>query len=213
MARQQEIKSLLRDVAPVFRSIALEAQKDADELAKTDWAKAYIGREASLNQIMGTARWRMAGDRIVHRQGELPTGLELSTTYEEQNQGRYYLRAPKLGIVVTIRRKPHKKDDEPELLQLQIEAALEHAPVSYGDEIVVYLVVGAIGTEPQFDVVNRGEVVDSYPLNGLIEEIEAEKPDRQSPPQSIAGNRLPEPKVSSAFESERAQEDASSSEN
>jgi hypothetical protein len=210
MARQQDIKNLLIDAAPLFHSIALEAQKDAGALAETDWAKTHITREASLNQITGTARWRMVGDRVARRQGELPKGLELSTDEDEHNSGRYYLRGRKLGIVLTIRRKPHKKDDQPELLQLQIEQALEFAPIAYADEIVVYLAVGAVGTRPQFDVVNRGEVVDTYFLADLIEDAGKQK---RATPASITPADLPKATVSSALNPGGAKEDSASAEN
>ncbi|MGH2936648.1 MAG: hypothetical protein ACRDPE_00830 [Solirubrobacterales bacterium] len=213
MARQEEIKSLLREIAPLFKSIASDAQRDAGALAETAWAKTHLVRDASLNQVTGTARWRMVGDRIVLRQGELPEGLELSTTDEEHNQGRYYLRAPKLGIVLTIRRKPHKKDDQPELLQLQIEEALECAPIDYGDKVVVYLAVGAIGTGPQFDVVNRGEVVHTYRLADLVEEGQTELSRVRSDAGSVPAPGVPEPTVRSAFEEEVAKEDPTSAEN
>jgi hypothetical protein len=213
MARQQEIKDLLCEVAPLLRSVAQEAQKVSAQLARTEWAKTNMVRDASLNQVTGTARWRMAGDKLVQRQGELPAGLEFSTTHEEQNQGRYYLRAPKLGIVLTIRRKPHKKDDEPQLLQLQIEAALEYAPVDYGDKIVVYLVVGPAGTEPQFDVVNRGEVIDSYRLIDLIKEAGGELSEEEPRPQELPGRGTPEPQVRSALDQEDTEEEAAGSEN
>jgi hypothetical protein len=213
MTRQQDIKNLLRRVAPLFHEIALGAQADAAKFAKTEWAEKYISREASLNQIIGTARWRMVGDRVVLRQGELPDDLEVSTVDEEQNQGRYYLRAPKLGVVATIRRKPHKKDEEPELLQLQIEAAIDAAPVDYGDKTVIYLVVGPQGTEPQFDVVNRGELIDGYKLIDLIEGDEDQAP-RTGQPDQLPGGPRPGPEVRSSLDEEDVQEeDAPGAEN
>ena len=199
MARQQDIKNLLAQVAPLLREIALGAQSDAAELAKTSWAREKISREASLNQIVGTARWRMTGDRIVTRQAEFPEGLELSTENEEHNQGRYYWRASKLGVVFTIRRKPHKKDEQPELLQLQIEAAIDSAPIDYGDKTVIYLVVGPLSSEPQFDVVNRGEVIDSYKLVNLIKDEERRAPHPGRPAQLPGGPRRG-PEVSSNLE-------------
>jgi hypothetical protein len=206
MARQQDIKKLLAEVAPLFREIARGAQADAAELVKTSWAQERIGREASLNQIVGTARWRMTGDRIVTRQAEFPVGLELSTEDGEHNQGRYYWRASKLGVVFTIRRKPHKMDEQPELLQLQIEAAIDSAPVDYGDQTVIYLVVPALGTEPQFDVVNRGEVVDSYKLVDLIEDEEGSEPGSGRSKQLPGGPRRG-PEVSSGLQGEGQEEE------
>jgi|GEM_PF-5966408 len=205
MARQQEIKDLLREVAPLLHSIALEAQSAAAEFAKTEWAKKEMSREASVNQMAGIGRWRIVGDRLVLRQDELPEGIELSTSDEEQNQGRYYLCASKLGIVLTIRRKPHKKDEEPEFLQLQIEAAIDLAPVDYGDKVVVYLDVGPVGTEPEFHVANRGKVIDNLRLGDLIKEGEDER--RESDEiQTLPQLPVPEPRVRSALGEDAKQE-------
>jgi hypothetical protein len=205
MARQQEIEDLLRQVAPLFRSIAMEAQAAAADFVKTDWAKHEMSREASVNQMAGIGRWRLVGDRLVLRQGELPEGIELSTSDEEQNQGRYYLCASKLGVVLTIRRKPHKKDDEPEFLQLQIEAAIEMAPIDYGDKVVVYLDVGPSGTEPEFHVANRGKVVSDLRLVDLVKEAEGEKP-ALADVQRLRGQSMPEPTVRSVLDEDAAQE-------
>lgn len=204
MARQQEIKDLLREVAPLLHSIALEAQSAAADFAKTEWAKEEMSREASVNQMAGIGRWRIVGDRLVLRQGELPKGIELSTSDEEQNQGRYYLCASKLGIVLTIRRKPHKKDEEPEFLQLQIEAAIDLAPVDYGDKVVVYLDVGPVGTEPEFHVANRGKVVNDLRLVDLIREAEDERRETDEI-QTLPQLPVPEPQVRSGLGEDAAQ--------
>jgi hypothetical protein len=116
----------------------------------------------------------MVGDGIVGRQAELPAGVELSTTDEQQNQGRYYLRAPRLAVVLTIRRKPHSPDEEHPFLQLQIEGVTALAPIDYGDEIVIYLAVPALGRQPKFEVATRGQETISYRLIDLLPE-EAEE--------------------------------------
>jgi hypothetical protein len=212
MARKDEIDVLLKAVAPLFRSIATEAQEAADELGGTDWARAHLVRSASVNQVSGTARWRMVGDGIVARQRELPAGLELSTTDEEQNQGRYYLRAPTLAFVLTVRRKPHREDDAPKALQLQIQGVLEEAPVAYDDNLVVYLAVPPLGKEPRFDVVAHDEVIASHRLHDLIDGGDADKDAGASKPKQMPRRNAPGPKVKSAFDEEVAEEEASSPE-
>jgi hypothetical protein len=170
MTRQDDIENLLRQIAPLFLDVAQEAQVVAADLGDTDWARANLTRTASLNQVAGTARWRMVGDGLVAREAEMPVGLGLSTTDEEQNQGRYYLIAPDLAIVLTIRRKPHPEDEQPHALQLQIAGVLEQAPIAYDDEIVVYFAVPPLGREPTFEVATRGKEVISYRLIDLIDD-------------------------------------------
>jgi hypothetical protein len=168
MPREDEIEGLLREIAPLLLEIANGAQEAADELGATDWAREHLSRTASLNQVGGTARWRVTGDEVVARQGELPASICISTTDEEQNQGRYYLQSPLVGIVLTIRRKPHPKDEKPALVQLQMEEVLKQAPVAYDDQVVVYLAVPPFGHEPTFEVTTRGDKMMSYRLIDLV---------------------------------------------
>jgi hypothetical protein len=211
MARQDDIEDLLKEVAPLLGSIASQAQEASAGLGDTDWARTYLTRTASVNQIAGTARWRMVGDEIVRRQHELPAGLELSTTDEEQNQGRYYLRAPSLAIILTVRRKPHREDDEPKALQMQIDEVLEQAPIDYGDKLVVYLAVPPFGQEPRFDVAARGKVAASHKLVDLIDESNTGKDARDAKPEQFPQSAAPGPKVKSTLDEERAEEDVSRS--
>jgi hypothetical protein len=177
MARQDDIEALLREIAPLFLDIAQGAQVAAADFADTDWARSNLTRTASVNQVSGTARWRMVGDGIVSRDTELPEGLALSTSDEEQNQGRYYLAAREVAVVLTIRRKPHSDDEQPQALQLQIEGVLEQAPIAYDEEIVVYFAVPPLGKEPSFEVATRGKEVISYRLIDLIDNRERPKDD------------------------------------
>jgi hypothetical protein len=174
MARQDDIEDLLRQIAPLFLEIAEYAQQAAYDLGETNWARSHLVRTAAVNQVCGTARWRIVGDTIVSRQVELPPGVELSTTDEQQNQGRYYLRAPRLAVVLTIRRKPHRPDEPHAFLQLQIEGVAELAPVDFGDEIVIYLAVPPLGQQPKFEVATRGEETISYRLIDLVPEDDEE---------------------------------------
>jgi hypothetical protein len=135
MARQDDIEGLLRSIAPVFRSVALDAQNAAEEFKATEWARKHLSRTAAVNQVAGTGRWRIVADKIVARCAELPHGVELSTSDGEQNQGRYYLRAPDLAILLTIRRRPHREEDKPKILQLQMTEVLAQAPIDFDDEV------------------------------------------------------------------------------
>lgn len=193
MTRQDHIEALLRQIAPLVLDIAQRAQVAAADLADTDWARTNLTRTASVNQVSGTARWRLVGDGLVARATELPEGLAMSTSDEEQNQGRYYLTAPQVAMVLTIRRKPHRDDEQPHALQLQIQGVLEQAPVAYEEEIVVYLAVPPLGQEPTFEVATRGRQVISYRLIDLIDDSERGEDDefgtaiRPLPPAPPAG--------------------------
>lgn len=195
MARQDEIEQLLRDVSPLFLDIASGAQQAAAELENTEWARRYLSRTAALHQVSGTARWRMTGDGIVARQEELPEGIKLSTCDKEQNQGRYYLQAPDLAVVLTVRRKPHRDDEKPKFLQLQLEQALDAAPVAFQEQVVVYLAVPSVGNAPTFEVATRGQQTLSYRLADLVEGTV----DRQAPVtvRPVPGPQAPPPKVTS----------------
>jgi hypothetical protein len=170
MARQDDIEDLLRQVAPLFLDIAQGAQVAAADLPDTEWGMTNLTRTASLNQVAGVARWRMVADRIVDRRAELPAGLTLATSDDEQNQGRYYLVSVDAAIVLTVKRKPHKDDEQPEALQLQIQGVQALAPVAYNDEVVVYLAVPPFGQEPTFEVTTRGKEPLSYRLIDLIDD-------------------------------------------
>ena len=152
----------------MFLDCANYAQRASAGLAETDWARRHLVRTASVNQVSGTARWRIAGDTIVMRQAELPSDVVLSTSDEEQNQGRYYLRARRLALVLTIRRKPHKEQEQPKALQLQIEEVLEQAPIDFGEEVVVYLAVPPLGQQPSFEIASKGKETISHRLIDLI---------------------------------------------
>jgi hypothetical protein len=169
MARQKDIEQLLRDVAPLFLDIAERAQQAAAALEETEWARTNLPRTAAVHQVSGTARWRITGDGIVSRESELPAELELSSCDKEQNQGRYYLRAPHVAVVLTVRRKPHRDDEQPNALQMQLQEVLEHAPVAFEEQIVVYLAVPSLGHAPTFEVATRGKETISYRLVDLID--------------------------------------------
>lgn len=204
MARQDDIEDLLRQVAPLFLDIAQGAQLAAADLPDTTWGLTNLTRTASLNQVAGVARWRMAADRIVDRRGELPDGLMLATTDDEQNQGRYYLVSVDAAIVLTVKRKPHKDDEQPEALQMQIQGVKALAPIAYKDEVVVYLAVPPLGKEPTFEVTTRGKEPLSYRLIDLIEDWYFDSPDDFGP----TIHRLPPTppgglNVSSSFDKDR----------
>lgn len=206
MARQDDIEELLRRIAPLFLEIALNAQHASAELATTEWAREHLVRTAAVSQVSGTARWRIAGDGLVNRQAELPDGIELSTTDAEQNQGRYFLRAPRLAVVLTIRRKPHSPDEKPAFLQLQLDGVNELAPIDYGDEIVIYLAVPPLGHPPKFEVATRGKETVSYRLLELMgqDDEQGNQPSVENLPDSgpLAG-----PRVSSAMDDDRQEID------
>jgi hypothetical protein len=169
MSQQDQIEQLLRRIAPFFLEVATEAQAASAELTATDWARAHMRRTASLNQVSGTARWRIAGDLAVLRQGELPEDVRLSTSDSDHNQGRYYLHAPTISAVLTLRRKPHQPDQEPDVLQLQLRSVAEQAPVDFGEQSVVYLAIPPQGKLPTFEVATRGSKALSYRLLDLVE--------------------------------------------
>lgn len=182
MARQDDIEELLRSIAPTFRSVALDAQNAAEEFKATEWARTHLSRTAAVNQVAGTGRWRIVADKIVARCAELPHGVELSTSDGEQNQGRYYLRAPDLAILLTIRRRPHREEDKPKILQLQMTEVLAQAPVDFDDEVVIYLSVPPLGREPRFEVVSRGQIVATHELYDLIEVDQSSINEFSAPP-------------------------------
>jgi hypothetical protein len=212
MARQDDIEELLRRIAPLFLEIAKYAQQASAEFGATEWTRRYLLRTAALNQVAGTARWRIVGDGIVSRQAELPASVQLSTSDGEQNQGRYYLRAPHVAVVLTIRRKPHPVDEQPTFLQLQLDIVQELAPFDFGDEIVIYLAVPRLGHQPRFDLAVRGKQTISYRLIDLVADSDHGVPpdgDGGIPP--VVAN-LPSgprggPVVSSALDEDRKEED------
>ena len=207
MPRQDDIDELLRQIAPLCLEVARYAQGAAAKFADTEWARAHLARTAAVNQVAGTARWRIVGDSIVRRRDELPDDIELSTSDEEQNQGRYYLRAPRLAVVFTIRRKPHSSDDKPAFLQLQIAGVNELAPIEYDDDVVIYLSVPRVGYEPTFEVTTRGKATVTRRLVDLIAAAEG----TEQAVENLDSSRLAEddPIVSSAFEEDADEEDDS----
>lgn len=198
MPRQDDIDDLLRQIAPLCLEVAAYAQGAAAKFADTEWAREHLARTAAVNQVAGTARWRIVGDTIVRRRDELPPDIELSTSDEEQNQGRYYLRASRVAVVFTIRRKPHRADEQPAFLQLQIEGVNELAPIEYEDDIVIYLAVPPVGHESKFELTTRGKATVSHRLIDLIPAADG----TDQPVENLDTSRLAEddPVVSSAFE-------------
>jgi len=166
MSRQDDIEELLRQVAPLFLNVSRSAQVAADSLRGTDWARVNLTRTASANQVAGTARRRIACDRLVDRRDELGGALEFTTTDPEHNQGRYYLRSMETAILLTVRRKPHERDEQPLSLQLQLEGMREL--VAFEDEAVVYLEIPPLGQEPQFEITTRGQETIVHRLIDLI---------------------------------------------
>lgn len=166
MSRQDDIEVLLGRVAPFFLEVSRDAQIAADGLRGTDWARVNLTRTASVNQVAGTARRRIACDRLVDRRDELDGALEFSTTDAEHNQGRYYLRSTETAILLTVRRKPHERDEQPRSLQLQLEGMREL--VAFDDDAVVYLEIPPLGQEPLFEITTRGEETIVHRLIDLI---------------------------------------------
>lgn len=187
MARQDDIEDFLRRFAPVCLRVATHAQSATTQLGASEWMHKTLPRTASANQVIGTARWRTAGDTLVGMP-DLPAGVEVSTTDQEHNQGRYYLRVPALGLLITIRREPHDPEEQPKVLQMQMETLIEQCPVAYDDEVVVYLSVPPKGHAPTFEVATRGEEPITYRLADLIEDEDATK---EQPPISV----LPPPQT------------------
>jgi len=196
IARHEDIHATLARIAPLLLEIATDAQRASAELAHTDWAMTYLTRTASLNQIVGSARWRITGDSLVRRAGDLPEGIELTTTDEEQNQGRYYLGHPECALVFTIRRKAHRDEDLPGTLQLQLESVLAEAPPAYEDgATAVYLAVPPLGQDPYFEIKAKGADPLRLPLAGLLENMPqpVELPTPEAPPAgaSVRSTRTP----------------------
>jgi hypothetical protein len=183
MGRSEDVDRLLRRLAPLFHDVATNAQAAAEELLETDWAATHLHREAARRQVSGTARWRIAGDQLSQRHGELPEGVTISTSDSEQNAGRYAFDAADEAAVVTIRRHPHKKDEEPEYLQLRIGAILEAAPIDYGKEdgLTIYLEIPQLGVEPRFEVVRNGNVIRSVALAELLGGLDSGAGDDDAP--------------------------------
>lgn len=170
MSQNDEIEALLRRAAPICLEVALDAQRAATEVMSTDAAKKHLTRTAAANQIRGLAQWRIVGDALVRRHSELPSELRLSTSDAQQNQGLYYFTSTSPAVVLTVRRDPHHEDEQPQALQMQMEAVLKEVEVDLGGPVArVYLKVPSMSGEPRFEVAAQGEPL-SYKLHDLLDE-------------------------------------------
>jgi hypothetical protein len=89
--RHQQLTHNLRRLAPILAEVCAAAQDQSAQLAGTPWADAFIQRSSVLNRRVGTARWGIATDALLDREAQLAAcGLHSSTTYEQQNQGRFF---------------------------------------------------------------------------------------------------------------------------
>jgi hypothetical protein len=188
MTRQDDVEDLLREVARPFLSVAREAQTAAHDLRHTDWARRHLARTASVNQVSGTARRRIACDLVVARQEQLNGLLEVATRDSDHNQGRYYLRSTAVAVLLTVRRKPHDEDDQPAALQLQFENMREL--VAFEDEVVVYFAIPPLGEEPRFEIATRGQEVIVHRLVDMIVDDE-DNADRGAATPSLAPRPVP----------------------
>src|SRR3954471_23111701 len=102
--RHQQLEQFLRRTAPILAEACAFAQDQSAELGGTPWADKVIYRTSLLNRLIGTARWGIASEHLVMREDALgKCGMHCSTTYEEQNMGRFYWTIPAIGAVFTIR--------------------------------------------------------------------------------------------------------------
>lgn len=171
MGREDQIKALLHRLAPVLRDVCETAQAQAAGLPGTDWAQDCIYRGALLNRLVGTARWGLAADGLVERRGELEReGLTCTSSYEEQNQGRFYWSAPQLGLILTVRREAHKDPKGVTVLQMRMEEVLQVATGSFpSGAVVAYLAVPPAGQMSRVELTTeRGVLLASYTIQELL---------------------------------------------
>jgi hypothetical protein len=204
---QTSLDDLLRQIAPLFAEVAEYAQRAAAELEETEWAKKHLKRSASLHQVSGTARWRIGADELARRQAELPDGVEFKTTDADHNRGRYIAAAPEVLAVFTVRRVPHRDDEQPDFLQFRMEEIREQAPVEIPDDAigVVYLGIPPLGKEPTIGIVLRGKEPEIRPISEYLDRGEDFDVDG---PQDIGGpsGSTPGPIVGSELDVEEADE-------
>ena len=210
MDRHQQIIYTLRRLAPILDDVCTTAQEQSAQLAGTTWADAVIQRTSLLRRLVGTARWGIATDALLNREEEIAAcGLSCNTTYEQQNQGRFYWLAPELGVVFTVRREAHKKPDAVETLQLQFEGVLGKSAKSFpAGPLVAYLAVPPAGGMPTVDIVTRtGKLLETYTIRELLDEEPPAAPvvEITTPPRDPDGRQVR--RVRSARKPETAEED------
>lgn len=176
MDRHHQLMRTLRGLAPIFADVCRAAQDRSSQLGDSDWADRNIYRSAILHRLVGTARWGFAADGLLERETDVARhGMFCTTTYEQQNQGRYYWHIPDLGVVFTVRREAHPNPKDVAALQLQIEGVLETSMKSLpGGALVVYLAVPPAGSTPRVEITRNGNLLDTYTLQDLL--------DQQDPP-------------------------------
>lgn len=211
MTSQTSLEDLLQQIAPLFKEVAEYAQRAAAELEETEWAKKHLQRRASLHQVSGTARWRIGADELARRQADLPEGVEFKTTDADHNRGRYIAAAPDVLAVFTVRRVPHRDDEQPDSLQLRMEEIREQAPeeVPEGAIGVVYLGIPPLGKEPTIGIL-RGKEPEIRPISDYVDRSVGTE---AGGPLSIGGpsDSTPGPIVGSELDADEADEgDASS---
>jgi hypothetical protein len=202
--RHQQLTKTLRRLAPILAEVCATAQAQSARLAGTEWADACIYRTSLLNRLVGTARWGIATEEMLNRDARVAEcGLHCNTTYEQQNQGRFYWTLADLGVVFTIRREAHKKPEEVGTLQMQIEGVLESSAKSFpAGALVAYLSVPPSGGMPTIDISRNGTLLETITLQHLLDEGPPEaditnlgrgprEPDGR-PPRRVRSTRKPE---------------------
>lgn len=170
MTDHANIDRLLRRIAPLLADIAKNAQTAAAEFERTEWAKRYLTRRASLHAVSGTARWRIAADAFATRQGELPEGVEFKTDDPDHNRGRYIAGSDDAQVLFTLRRQPHRDGEQPESIQMRLEEIRNAAPVEVGDGDlgVIYLSVPPIGEVATIGIKLKGQAAEIRPITEYL---------------------------------------------
>jgi hypothetical protein len=90
-------------------------------------ALPVVERQAHLRRLCGSARWMIAADALVANRARFPRGFSVLTTDADHNSGRYAFEFP--GGVWTLRREPHKEEEQGAFLQERLEGVIESAPL------------------------------------------------------------------------------------
>lgn len=200
MSQEDEIEALLRKAAKVCHDVSTRAQAAATEIVDTEPVQRHLTRTAAMNQVGGMAQWRIVCDTLVRRQAELPSELELCTTYAEQNRGQYLFKSTAPAMVLTVRRQSHPEDDRPEAMQMQMREIIDVVGADFGGDVVaVYLIVPSFRGEPKFEIIARGDPI-THTLRDLLDDDEGAT---APPPRPITPKPEPGARVGSTEDAEK----------
>src|SRR4051812_12431936 len=122
--RREDVIDAFRPLAPILERVIRDARAQTT-LEVMRAAVPTVKRESHHHRLCGNVRWMLIADGLVEAgaEGDFPVGFAVESSDLQHNSGQYVFSFPR--GVFTVKRKPHKDDDDGIYLQERLDEILE----------------------------------------------------------------------------------------